>query len=235
MLGLIGDLWNKMENKTKSKAALLSEWIRCNYPATPYGINRRKLVSSIGINDADYTTQPSINGEQIHCPAYTAWKCILKRSYGTDNEYPHVAYEDVTVCAEWLVFSNFRAWWIDNYVDGWQLDKDILISGSKIYSPESCIYIPQRLNAFITDRSRERGKYKIGVVWHKRIGKFQARCCNISSLSKRDYLGYFETEHEAYNAWLKRKLEIASELKPEMDSIDNRIYPNVIEIIKNMK
>ena len=31
-----------------------------------------------------------------------------------------------------------------------------------------------------------------------------------------------------------RKLEIASELKPEMDEIDVRIYPNIVNIVKNM-
>ena len=50
-----------------------------------------------------------------------------------------------------------------------------------------------------------------------------------------EHLGYFDTPEAAHAAWLKRKLELALELKPKMDEIDLRIYPRVIEIINNSK
>lgn len=219
----------------KSKAVQFSNWIRDTYPVNSLSASHRKLVSNLGINDATYVTQPVIDDRQIYCPAYVLWRGMLKRVYGTNNNLPHPAYNSVSVCEEWLTFSNFRDWWVDNHIDGYQLDKDMLFIGNKLYSPYTCIYVPQRLNAFITDRSQARGNYKIGVTWHKKGGKFLAKCCNIDNPSKKDYLGYFKTEHEAYEAWLKRKLELALELKQEMDAIDLRIYPNVVEIIKNIK
>lgn len=48
------------------------------------------------------------------------------------------------------------------------------------------------------------------------------------------FIGYFDSEDDAYEAWLNRKLEIAFELKPEMDKIDIRIYQCVINIIRNL-
>lgn len=51
---------------------------------------------------------------------------------------------------------------------------------------------------------------------------------------KNDNLGYFDNELDAHSAWLTRKLEIALDLKPEMDEIDLRIYLNVVEIIKSL-
>ena len=50
---------------------------------------------------------------------------------------------------------------------------------------------------------------------------------------RRDYLGHFKCKMEASDAWMKRKLELARELKDEMDSIDERIYPRIVSIISN--
>ena len=51
----------------------------------------------------------------------------------------------------------------------------------------------------------------IGVYWYKEASKFRSMCNN--PFTKRlEHLGYFDSEQDAHNAWLKRKLEIAYEL-----------------------
>lgn len=50
----------------------------------------------------------------------------------------------------------------------------------------------------------------------------------------RDYLGLFGSPEEAYCAWVNAKLDIALNRKPEMDDIDERIYPRVVEIIREV-
>ena len=90
------------------------------------------------------------------------------------------------------------------------------------------------MNSFTVDCGARRGKCLIGVTWNDKRGKFIARCHDPKT-KKQKNLGGFLTEQEAYACYLTRKLEIASELKPEMDKIDIRIYPNVVYIIKNHK
>lgn len=217
--------------KNISKAIDISEYLRNNHKNIN---NTNKVHYGIGINDADYSTDTSENKQRISCPCYKAWVRMLERAYSSKWHTKYPSYSNVLVCKDWLYFSNFRKWWINNYIDGYQLDKDILSKEIKIYSPETCIYIPQWLNKFTIDCSRTRGDYKIGVTYHNISGKFQARCRNPIT-KKRECLGLFESEGGAHNAWLKRKIELALELKPEMDIIDLRIYPNVVEIIKNIK
>lgn len=191
----------------------------------------RKLVQNVGVNDANYSVAVRIEKEHKICPVYSDWKSMLSRAYSYKRHKVQPTYENIIVCDEWLSFSNFRKWYIDNYKEGYHLDKDLLFFGNKKYSPETCVFVPQWLNSFTLGRDKSRGKYKIGVYWNKRAGKFQSACSNPKT-KKRDCLGNFNDENQAHLAWVTRKLELALELKPEMDEIDSRIYYTVIRIIK---
>lgn len=192
----------------------------------------KELVYGVGVNDADYVAAPTINGRRVRCPAYRSWKNMLERCYSEKYHNMRPTYIGVKVCDEWLSFMAFRKWWVENHVDGWQLDKDLL-SDNRIYSPEACIFVPSWLNTFTTDCGAARGEWPIGVCFHRGIRKFESKCRH--PFCKKEYLGYFSTPEAAHAAWLARKLEIASELKHLMDDIDARIFPLVIEIISRSK
>ena len=208
----------------------LSIWIEENFKLSGRGGVRSPLYG-VGINDAHYPTKPMSNGKPITDPAYAAWQNMLTRAYDAKKHIDRPTYTGVTVCKEWLSFMAFREWWIANFIEGWQLDKDILGLRSMEYSPATCIYVPGWLNNLITDSGSARGSYPIGVTLIKSSGRYQAKCCHKTS-GKRVHLGYYSTPEQAYSAWLKYKLNIAMELKPQMDVIDQRIYPNVVTIIK---
>ena len=191
-----------------------------------------RLVCGVGVNDADYITQPIIDGKRVRCPAYDAWKGILTRCYSAKHHRRRPTYIGVKVCEEWLGFMAFRKWWVENHVDGWQLDKDLL-SDNRIYSPETCIFVPSWLNHFTIDCGAARGEWPIGVYFDRRRRKFESRCRH--PFGKKELRGRFSTPDEAHAAWLARKLEIAHELKHLMDDIDARIFPRVIEIISRSK
>jgi len=69
----------------------------------------------------------------------------------------HPSCQKVRRTSTWLSFMRFREWWTENHVDGWQLDKDLLVLNNKTYSPDACIYIPQWLNKFTVDAAAARG------------------------------------------------------------------------------
>lgn len=206
----------------------LSEHIRENFKASSVGLSRRSPVFGVGINDADYNTHPTVNGTSIRCPAYCAWRQMLHRAFYKKCHDRQPTYAVVTVCKDWLSFMNFRCWWVENYIDGYQLDKDILIYGNKEYSPDSSIYIPSWINSFINDHGDTAG----GARFHKCTGKYQARCSHPIT-KEREYLGLHEDMSSANSAWLLRKLEIAKELKSAMDFVDLRLYECVVAYVMN--
>ena len=95
-----------------------------------------------------------------------------------------------------LNFQNMSEWLDENYyeVPGevMHLDKDILCKGNKIYSRETCIFVPQRINSLFIKRDKLRGDYPIGISYHKRDNILEVWCRTIEEDSKGNYLGRFK-------------------------------------------
>lgn len=208
-----------------------SNYLRENFPASRKSISFRRPSYGFGINDSDYISQPKIDGKLARCPAYTSWTGIMCRSYCKLFKSKQPTYSDVVVCKDWLSFMNFRSWWIENCVDGYEIDKDIIGSGN-IYSPSDCIFVPKWLNDFTNDHMAKRGDFPIGVHLNSENGKYVAQCGH--PMKKREFLGYFKNPTEAHDEWKKRKLQIAHDLKYEMDVVDARIYERIISRISSL-
>lgn len=197
---------------------------------------KKSLVYGIGINNAGYAVKKYEefgyeDGKQKSkliwsCPYHETWTSMLRRCYSVKYQDRFPTYKDCTVSDEWLSFSNFRSWMMTQNWEGKELDKDLLIKGNKIYSPDTCVFVSQAVNSFTIESGATRGKWLIGVCWHKRDGKFQSYCSNPFT-HKKDHLGYYTTEQEAHAAWLKRKLEIAHELAAIQT--DERVAQALIE------
>lgn len=196
-------------------------------------VKRSKLVCGIGVNDCSHATLIRIDGKIVPHRAYAAWEGMIKRCYSSSTQLRNPSYIGCTVCDEWLYFSNFFKWWKDNFVEGWQLDKDLLNPGNREYSPENCLYVPRCLNAFTNDRRESKGEVLIGINWCMRGKKFTARVCTGSG--KRKYLGYFDSPEEAHLAWYDAKMEIAIGYKDLCDSIHPRLHSALIRKIESMK
>ena len=178
---------------------------------------KHKLIFGWGINDADYPVQryEVINGKCKRiwvCPYYVDWYDIIRRSKSLKLKLRRPTYEKVDITEEWKYFSNFIKWVHSQPNKDWQncqLDKDLLcFSKNKIYSPDTCVYIDERLNQFLKDRSNDRGKYLLGVT--RQGNGYVAKCSNPFSFSEDGrYLGYFNTELEAHLTWRAKKHEYA--------------------------
>ena len=127
-----------------------------------------------------------------HMNIYKDWSGILQRCYDEKYHKKYPSYIDCEVEEELLCFQNFAQWWEDNYYEigneRMELDKDILVKNNKIYSKETCIFVPQRINSLFTKRQNDRGEYPIGVCYSKKDDRLIVRC---SVDGKRVYLGNF--------------------------------------------
>lgn len=152
----------------------------------------RKTVCGIGINDADESVFAS--------DAYQVWTNMIKRCYNEKVIARREAYRGCTVCEEWLRLSNFLPWYRENCKPGYQIDKDILIKGNKLYSPETCLGVPRRINALFISARAARGKYPIGVSY--RYKKYVAQ---INYGSGSVSLGRYNTIEEAFSVYKEAK------------------------------
>ena len=91
------------------------------------------LVENIGVNDAPFVVKPTIINKRVIHPAYQVWQHMLERCYNSKFKEKRPSYVGVTCCEEWLLFTNFDKWFKDNYIKGYQLDKDLLVKDNIIW------------------------------------------------------------------------------------------------------
>ena len=162
---------------------------------------------------------------------HSIWYSMLSRCYNIHNKYyKNYGAVGVTVCEEWHCFSNFQKWYEDNIYEitneNIQLDKDVLIKGNKIYSPERCIFVPQRINE-IFKRSYDIDKCGI----EKRNDKYRVK---IQINKKMINLGTFNTIEEAKECYLKAKCRYIKDIAEEYkDKIPSKLYNSLIKISNN--
>lgn len=153
----------------------------------------------------------TINGKKT--PYYSRWCDMKSRCYNKKCQDRDVVYKGIIVCEEWHDFQNFAQWFEENYnpeiMKEWQLDKDILVKGNKIYSPETCCFVPKEVNILFTKRKSKRGKFPIGVTYHSRDLKFMAR---IIKYGKVHHLGYFDSPEESFQSYKTAKEEYIKEV-----------------------
>ena len=174
--------------------------------------NSKKLVIGKGLKGDGLSR---MNGKQTK--PYEAWKSILRRCYDPKFHVRQPTYIGCSVCDEWLYFPTFKTWFDENYVDGYQLDKDLLVDGNKEYGPDTCIFVPSQINSLFSDCGRRRGEYPIGVCYRKKTDKFEAY---VMIDGKKKHLGCFDDANEAHKAYIKAKkvnvLRMAEKCKNEI-------------------
>lgn len=149
------------------------------------------------------------------------WVRMLQRSYCDKFHIKNPSYRDITVCPEWHNFQVFAKWFKENYVEGWQLDKDIICKECKIYSPETCCFVPREINNLFTLRDRKRGGTLIGIT--KTVGGLYQ--VQLNRGKGQDFLGSFKTEEEGFLVYKKGKEKYIKEVADRWkDQIDKRAY-----------
>jgi hypothetical protein len=112
---------------------------------------------------------------------YVIWIQIINRCFEPKTKEKNPTYQDVTCCEEWLLYENFYEWLhsqenFDKWLNGerWSIDKDILVKGNKIYSPETCCLVPGYVNSLFVKKDANRGKFPIGVSYSKKEQRYKA-------------------------------------------------------------
>lgn len=164
---------------------------------------------------------------------YDIWTSLIGRCYSEKYHKRHITYKNTIVCEEWHNFQNFAKWYHENqkpWMKGWHLDKDILVKGNKIYSPETCCFVPQEINSLFNKRQNHRGDLPIGIRLSNK--RYQVR---VNKRGKATYPGTYSTIEEAFRVYKKEKedyiKEVADKWKGLIDDITYiALYKYKVEI-----
>ena len=184
-------------------------------------------VYGVGIIGTKYPSEVN----RVKTKEYVLWLNMFQRCYSTTLKKRNPTYEGCEVSNNFKYFEYFYEWCnkqIGFNNEGWQLDKDLLIKGNKVYSEDFCVFIPSDINLLLTKSTASRGEYLIGVSWCKTNKAFKAQVSR--SKGKSEYLGLFKTETEAYNAY---KIAKESFVKEQANKFKSQIDPRAYEALMN--
>jgi hypothetical protein len=186
------------------------------------------LVYGVGLYEGgEYSC--AIGGKRTQ--EYSLWTNMLNRCYSSK-------YHDITPtyigCSVSENFKNFQyfAEWCNKQIGfketNYQLDKDIVSKGNKLYSEDTCFFVPRELNMFLTNSNASRGTRPVGVSFNKPVNKYVAYCKDGYGFQK--HLGYFQNEIEAFQVYKTYKEALAKQLAKEYEGL---VHPKVIEALNN--
>lgn len=141
---------------------------------------------------------------------------MIIRCYSNDYHQREPSYKECSVCEEWLNFQNFAKWWDINYLEGGDLDKDLLVKDNKIYSPKYCCILPKQINIALVKNKYRRGSTLIGVRKRSDCYGYHA---TIHKYGKSINLGMFATEQEAFDVYKLAKEAYIKELANKFKEI----------------
>lgn len=177
----------KHDDSYEHIATVTAHHLRNGGVRNPY----RPSVCGIGFMGAgEYVSK--VDGK--HTSAYATWRGMLRRCCDPKSLARNPTYIGCTVHPDWHNFQNFAKWFECQYrTDGWQLDKDLTIEGNKVYSADTCVFVPSQLNSLLNDSGGARGDLPQGVV---RKGEGYSARLNVDG--KLHYLGTHHTPEEAF-------------------------------------
>lgn len=222
------DIWVKFEK---------GEAVHANWDSFINGKIRNvydKSAFKIGyLGEGEYKT--GINGK--HTPQYITWHGMLKRCYDEKYQTKQPTYKGCYVCNDWLNFQNFAKWFDQNYYEikgkRMELDKDILIKDNKVYSPDTCIFVPQSINSLFIKRKASRGDLPIGVHWDKARGKYKATCEDGNGNTGN--IGRYDSIEEAFAAYKVYKEQLIKSIAKEYrERIPTKLYEVMLNYTVNI-
>ena len=183
-------------------------------------------VYGIGIVGTKYP----ISVNSVQTKEYELWTHMLQRCYSDTYKKKRPTYEGCEVSDNFKSYEYFYEWCNkqigfsnDGNGNPFHLDKDLLVKGNKVYNENVCVFLPQEINSLLVKCTASRGDHLIGVCWDKAKNAFKAQVRKNKGGS--EYLGFFNTELEAFNAYKTAKESFVKEQAEKWkDKIDERAY-----------
>ena len=209
------------------------EKIHTNYECFKSGSVKNPYYPSIFRVGILGTKYPSRRNKVIS-KEYRMWYDMLKRCYDSKYKKERPTYQNVICCNEWLNYENFYEWVhsqenFDRWLNGdYAIDKDILVKGNKIYSPETCCLVPHNVNNLFVKCDGNRGDLPIGVTYNKQHKKYSVKYSLNHHIVN---LGYYDTPEEAFEIYKKHKENIIKQvarIEYDKDNIIEKCYQAMI-------
>lgn len=172
--------------------------------------------------------QVKINGK--HTKEYNLWRAMIDRCYWEKYQEKYTSYIGCTMSENFKYFPYFKEWCSEQTglnLPTYQLDKDLLVKGNKIYSEDTCVFVPREINNLTIFRKKSRGEYPLGVSWDVKSSKYRSQ---LQKGDKKVSLGWFDSPLEAFVVYKEAKEDY---IKQKAEFWKGQIDPKVYDALMN--
>lgn len=161
--------------------------------------------------------------------ALNVWRSVVGRCVpGSAERLRHTTYDGCKLHKSWRKFSKFLEWYRANYIEGYDLDKDILTGKSKVYGPHTCCFVPHYINTLVRGRMRKGKTLPEGVNLCKQLNApYRAVICKYG---KQEHIGYYSSVSKAVRAYRAEKskhISCVAYWAYELGHINEEVYANL--------
>lgn len=164
-----------------------------------------KWIRSYSNSGIQYTTIAGLKWNKINerCKHNSPFQSSNKTYIGCTNGF--INFQEF---AEWC---QSQYGYLNKDINGhyWHLDKDLLVYGNKVYSPNTCLFVPHRANTLLNNCGASRGNYPLGVNWNKHARKFIAYH---KHRGESRHLGCHLNPFDAHRTWQRAKIDYIRDL-----------------------
>ena len=202
--------------------------IRGEYNKSAASCNKISVLGIGYFGVGPYKGNTVVDGKQTKTKEYESWRGMIKRCYCPKTQVRQPSYIGCSVHADWHNFQTFAKWYTEQpgYVEGWDLDKDLLVEGNKVYGPDTCVLLPRQINSLVTmvdfvgDRFLPRG------VYIRDGGKFRVE---LGSLATKRSTVTVKTIEEAFELRNQNTIERIDEI---VDVYGDNLPEHVMSTVK---
>ena len=186
-------------------------------------------VRGIGFFGVGPYTSKLVGNGKVGTKEYVHWSSMFTRCYSSEYHGRFPTYLGCSVDVQWQNFQEFAEWcqWQTGFKsEGYVLDKDLIIPGNKVYSPETCVFLPTEINNMIVTQTKEGKVTPPGISFQHDYQKYIVSC---AINGKNRNLGRYKCPEEAFAVYKKFKENLVREKAEEYkDRIDIRAYAALV-------
>lgn len=186
---------------------------------------KKRLIYGVGYFGCGNYKSKDVNGRRTK--VYDSWYAMMRRCYSNEYQEKNPLYIGCKVCVEWHNFQVFAEWYERNTWDciSHCVDKDILIKGNKLYSPDTCVIVNREINNIFIKTNSKRGSFPIGVCYEKNMKSYTSQ---ISTKNGRIKHCGFTTCFDAFCDYKQSKekyiKQVADEYKAKYQNFPEKLY-----------
>lgn len=206
-------------------------------------INKHKSFQNFKVGQIKNNNYPSvfgigILGDKYKCKEngkylkeYQMWANMLNRCYLKTNKH----YVDCEVDENFKHYEYFYEWC--NSQENWKnikeqnriaLDKDILVKGNRIYSPDTCCIVPHNVNCIFMKHKNQKHNCPSGVTFSPKDNMYYSSCTLYGKVERN----YFHNMTDAFY-WYKSKKEAAIKKMAEIEYLNGNINKKCYDAMIN--